>query len=143
MSFASCSTRFESSPERTSDVGLQVESARTTTSSPELTRSTGAPAASYHPQATVFGVGMSECNLPGPGAGQSVRGVASAQTRYPPLAIPGLGFAAVPTDDGVRQLSASTPLMTTLTPIRCLVIRRLLRRPESLRRSTCFSAFAH
>ena len=36
MSFASCSTRFESSPARTSDVGLHVDSARTTTSSPEF-----------------------------------------------------------------------------------------------------------
>ena len=31
------------------------------TSSPELTRSTGSPAASYQPHATVFGVGMSVC----------------------------------------------------------------------------------
>src|SRR6476660_5174143 len=118
MSFANGSTRVESNPARTSDVGLHVDSARTTTSSPELTWSTGAPAASYHPHATVFGVGMSECNLPGPGAGQSFRGAASAQTRYAPLAIPGLGFATVLTDDGVRQPNASTPLMTTLTPIR-------------------------
>ena len=36
MSFASCSTRFESSPARTSDVGLHVDSARTMTSSPEF-----------------------------------------------------------------------------------------------------------
>src|SRR4029078_2604800 len=107
MSFASCSTRFESSPERTSDVGLHVESARTTTSSPELTRSTAAPAASYHPQATVLGVGMSECNLPGPGAGQSVRGAASAQTRYPPLAIPSLGLSAVLTEDLLQQTTYS------------------------------------
>jgi hypothetical protein len=39
-------------------MGLHVESARTTISSPDATRSTGSPAASYHPHATVFGVGM-------------------------------------------------------------------------------------
>src|SRR5437764_15121627 len=103
MSFANCSTRLESSPARTSDVGLHVDSARTVTSSPELTRSTGAPAASYQPHATVFGVGINVCDAPGAGAGQSVRGAASAQTRYAPIAIPGLGFATVPTDDGLRQ----------------------------------------
>src|SRR4051812_21155046 len=109
MSFANCSTRLESSPARTSDVGLHVDSARTTTSSPELTRSTGAPAASYQPQATVFGVGISVCSAPRLGAGQSVRGAASAQTRSAPPIIPGPGLAAAPTDDGVRQLNASTP----------------------------------
>src|SRR5438874_1122982 len=130
MSFANCSTRFESSPARTSDIGLQVDSARTVISSPEFTRSTGAPAASYQPHATVFGVGIKVCDAPGAGAGQSVRGAASAQTRYAPADVPGLGLAAALTDDGVRQLSASTPLTTTLAPNRSLVIRRLLRRPR-------------
>ena len=101
MSFASCSTRVESSPARTRDIGLHVESARTTTSSPDATRSTGSPAASYHPHATVFGVGMIVCVRPGAGAGQSV----AAGVRYAIRCSP---RGVVETDDGVWQL-ASTP----------------------------------
>ena len=99
MSFASCSTRFESSPARTSDIGLHVDSARTTTSSPDATRSTGSPAASYHPHATVFGVGMSVCVRPGAGAGHVDRPPSRAAVRR---------RAVAETDDGVWQL-ASTP----------------------------------
>src|SRR5512138_1554388 len=72
MSYESCSTLVESNPALRSDMGLHVDSARTTTSSPEFTCSTGSPAASYHPQATVFGVGMITCVRPGAGAGQVV-----------------------------------------------------------------------
>src|SRR4051812_25549693 len=140
MSFASCSTRFESSPARTSDVGLHVDNARTVTSSPDATRSTGSPATSYHPHATVLGVGMSVWDLPGAGAGQSVRGAASAQTAPagPAGAEPG---EVAPTEDGVRQLNADTPLMIMPRPICRRVIRRLLRRRRSSRHSACFSAF--
>src|SRR5512146_1022356 len=72
MSYESCSTLAESNPALRSDMGLHVDSARTTTSSPEFTRNTGSPAASYHPQATVFGVGMITWVRPGAGAGQVV-----------------------------------------------------------------------
>src|SRR5438309_5038990 len=103
--------RFVSSPAFLSDVGEQVESARTVTSSPELTRSTGSPAASYHPHATVFGVGMSVNDLPGAGAGQSVRGAASAQVDG--AAAPDAGDApTAPIDDGAWQPNANTPLST-------------------------------
>src|SRR3954469_7392257 len=71
MSFANCSTRFESSPARTSDCGEHVDNARTVISSPDATRSTGSPAASYHPHATVLGVGMSWCDRPAGGLLQS------------------------------------------------------------------------
>src|SRR3569833_4024514 len=71
MSFACVSIRLVSRPAFFSDCGLQVESARTSTSSPELTRSTGAPAASYQPHATVCGVGISVCTLPATGVDQS------------------------------------------------------------------------
>ena len=62
MSFATCSTRFESRPARTRDAGAQVDSARTVTSSPELAWSTGSPAASRSSlhAGTVFGVGALE-----------------------------------------------------------------------------------
>ncbi len=94
MSFACCSTRFESSPARTSDIGLHVDSARTTTSSPEATRSTGSPAASYQPHATVFGVGTIVYVRPGAGAGHVVIAVwADAD-----------GAGVAETDDGVWQL---------------------------------------
>src|SRR4051812_30224909 len=109
MSFASDSMRFVSRPAFFRDVGEQVDSARTVISSPEPTRSTGSPAASYHPQATVFGVGSSENDFPAAGAGQSLRGAASAH-------VDGEGDAPVAaTDDGVRQPSASTPLIATPT----------------------------
>src|SRR6478672_11990841 len=99
MSFATCSTRFESRPARTSDVGLHVDSARTTTSSPDATRSTGSPAASYHPHATVLGVGISVYVRPGDGAGHAVIAAWG-------VAADAAGVAEI--DDGVWQL-ASTP----------------------------------
>ena len=132
MSFASFSTRFESSPARTSDVGLHVDNARSVTSSPDATRKTGSPAASYQPHATVFGVGISVCCLPGPGAGQSVRGAASAHIR-----VAGAADADPPTEDGVRQLNADTPPIIAVTTNPRRVIHRL-RRPRPWRRSTCF-----
>src|SRR5215470_4003287 len=104
MSFASCSTRFESSPARTSDVGLQVDSARTVTSSPDATRSTGSPAASYHPHVTVFGVGMSVWDRPGLGALQSSAWVGADA-----------GAPLWETEDGARQPSAITPPKAKLT----------------------------
>src|SRR3954470_16159477 len=71
MSFASFSTRVESRPARTSACGEQVDSARMVISSPDATRSTGWPAASYHPHATVVGVGRIVCVWPVAGAGQA------------------------------------------------------------------------
>src|SRR5689334_14221551 len=102
MSFACCSTRLESSPVRTRDIGLHVDSARTTTSSPEATRSTGSPAASYQPHATVLGVGVSWCVLPGAGEGHTVFDGAGGG--------PALGVVLAETEGGAWQLTASTPL---------------------------------
>src|SRR6185503_9922519 len=77
MSFASFSTRLESSPLRISDCGEHVDSARRCTWSPDSTCKTGSPAASYQPHATVFGVGSSEYVRRIAGAGHSVAGAAT------------------------------------------------------------------
>src|SRR5689334_3239050 len=103
MSLASCSTRAVSRPARTRDAGLHVDSARTINSSPLPTWSTGSPAASYQPIATVFGVGISVNVLPGEGAGQDM------EAPSPPAG------SSVPIDDGVRHPSAHTPPMIVAT----------------------------
>src|SRR6478672_1642538 len=96
MSLANCSMRFVSSPALVSERGLQVERARRTISSPEATRSTGCPAASYQPQATVEGVGRIVCVLP-------VAGAAHATDA------PGVRAFGVLIDGGVWHPSADTP----------------------------------
>src|SRR5215472_8240429 len=107
MSFATCSTRFESSPARTSDAGAQVDSARTTTSSPDATRNTGSPAASYHPHATVLGVGMSVYVFPGAGAGHDVFGTAA-------VVADSVALGVAETEDGAWQpMAANTPIEST------------------------------
>src|SRR5262245_44436356 len=110
MSLASCSTRFESSPARTSDIGLQVDSARTVTSSPDATRSTGSPAASYQPHATVFGVGISVCDRPARGVLQSSACVGADA-----------GAPLCKTEDGAWQPSASNPPTIAVTIFRMFV----------------------
>src|SRR5665213_1248067 len=132
MSFASVSIRFVSRPAFFNDPGLQVDSARTVTSSPELTRRTGSPFESYQPHATVFGVGISVYDLPTDGDDQSSIAVADPIGALPPGA---------PTDDGVRQPSASTPpAIRPDTPP--ALIGSSLRLCFLCRRSVCFAAFA-
>src|SRR5689334_1146967 len=94
--------RFVSRPAFFNDIGLQVDRARTSTSSPELTRSTGAPAASYQPHATVCGVGISVCFAPTRGDDQS-----SAAPLVPCC------MGDPETTGGVWHPSASTPLTIT------------------------------
>src|SRR5215831_3851791 len=116
MSFASCSTRFESSPARTSEAGAHVDKARTTTSSPDATRSTGSPAASYHPHATVLGVGISVYVLPGAGAGHDALDTCAVDADKPV-------FGVADTEDGVRQpIAANTPMESTDLKIARFVI---------------------
>src|SRR5262249_1640416 len=112
MSFASFSTRFESNPARTSDVGLHVDRARTITSSPEFTCNTASPAASYQPHATVFGVGINVCTLPATGVDQSSGlAVASQDAAGSSVAVTRGAAPEEPdeTEDGVWHAAAITP----------------------------------
>src|SRR5215472_6564810 len=117
MSFATCSTRFESRPAPTSDLGAQVERARTTTSSPDATRNTGSPAASYHPHATVCGVGISVYVLPGAGAGHATLGSCAIDADKALLGV-------AETEDGVWQpAAANTPIKSTDVKVARFVMR--------------------
>src|SRR5829696_9021767 len=125
MSRASCSTRFESRPARTSDAGLHVDSARTVTSSPELTRRTGAMFAAYPPQTTVLGVGISVCVFPVGGAGHAALALIGAVA-------PGAGLL---TEDGVRHAGANTPNVIAARNSMRVVMGLLLRQRRSFSRS--------
>ncbi len=140
MSFASFSTRDESSPARTSDVGLHVDSARRTISSPDCTVSTGLPAASYQPHATVFGVGINVYVRPGAGAGQCTRiacpDVGATNTDVFADALPvsegvpaGTADGDPETEDGAPHPSAVTPPSIVQTSIARAFMSLLLRRP--------------
>src|SRR4029079_2443614 len=134
MSLASCSMRFVSSPAFLSDCGLQVESARSTISSPDATWSTGCPAASYQPQATVVGVGKMVCVRPEAGAGHETAA---------PFAGRGGGAFDVETEDGGWHPSADTPPRIASAEV-IRIIRRylLLRDPRwDATHSTCFATF--
>src|SRR3954469_7566602 len=132
MSFAICSIRFVSSPAAVSERGLHVDSARTTISSPDATRSTGWPAASYHPHATVVGVGRIVCVRPVGGAGQAAAAPRDAGGAFELL-----------TEGGVWHPSADTPPRIASAEVIRIIRLRLLRDPRwDAIRSTCFATFA-